>query len=243
MMRPAAGEPLTPEALGHVRGVTFTVPAGVFRAMLTGLQHHPGQLMHGDLGLRWHLDRAECLWRSSGLVHAGDVYALQRSPQHGLTYTVEMATLSIGRPQVWQLLALTAGPAPPAPPTLQVVLGSGLPAPIQIVVSRGQVQPPYAQILYYQTTDCTGTPALYSGAGPLPRGQILGSVLYYPTSPRTADRPFMSTETEQTPCGGTPTPRGTCCTTQARSESPADAASIPLSTLGLTLPFTVVASP
>lgn len=125
MTRPSAVTPLTPEALGHVRGVTFTVPAGVFRAMLTGLQRHPGQLIHGDLGLRRHPDRVEFLCRSWGLVHAGDVYAHQRSPQPSLTYTVETATLAIGRPQVWRLLALTAGPAPPAPPTLQVVLGSG----------------------------------------------------------------------------------------------------------------------
>lgn len=116
---------LTPEVIARAKGVSFVIPFGFLREILSSLLLRPYHLAEGELGVRVNKKRIELLCRSFVIVHEGDAYAARRDRTRGLSYSLAFSPVPIGRPQVWRLLALSAWSDPPERPALQVLLGSG----------------------------------------------------------------------------------------------------------------------
>jgi hypothetical protein len=128
----------------------------------------------------------------------------------------------------------------------QVVLsGAALTVPIQIEVIDGQIasfSPPSSDSVFYDAADCTGPPFIRFGGGPLPRGQLIGDVLYYATAAQVM-RSYGSREQVEASCGGTPTPRGTCCRVESSTTFSSTATAVALTALGIALPLALEARP
>jgi len=126
----------------------------------------------------------------------------------------------------------------------QVVLVPPLtPIPIQIEVIDGAIAPgEFPDIVRYAAADCTGTAFVRDGGTPLPFAHLIGDTLYFATALPTSTS-FGSVETEDDPCTGTPTARGTCCKVQATTVPGSPATAIPFATLGITQPLTVEPRP
>jgi len=127
----------------------------------------------------------------------------------------------------------------------QVVLThASLPGPIQVEVAGGVIVPGiFADAVYYESADCSGTGFVREGGSPLPRAELVGDTLYYATE-EPVSHDFSSIETETAPCtGGTPTARGTCCRAQSQTLRGAAASAVLLATLGITEPLDVVPRP
>ena len=128
----------------------------------------------------------------------------------------------------------------------QVALAhDALAVPVQVKVANGTfADGVFAARVYYEASDCTGTPFIRGGGSLLPRGQLVGTVLYYSTQAPVMGSSFGSQEAVDASCsGGTMTTRGACCRAQASSTAAGAATGVPLSTLGITLPLTLEARP
>lgn len=126
MTAPSAQQkPLMLETIRNAKGVSFSIPFGFFRQILSALLRRPYHLAQGQCGLQVRKDRVELLCRSFGILHEGDAYRTRRNGMKGLSYSLAFSTVPIGRPQVWRLLALSAWGDPLERPALQVLLGSG----------------------------------------------------------------------------------------------------------------------
>jgi hypothetical protein len=130
----------------------------------------------------------------------------------------------------------------------QVVLThDALTVPIQLNVQDGAIgEGSFTDRVFYDASDCTGTPFITESGSPLPRGQLVGDLLYYSTEVGPLlGTSFGSTERDDDPScsGGMMTGRGTCCRTPGGTTRAGAATGVPLSTLGITLPLTVEPRP
>lgn len=122
-----------------------------------------------------------------------------------------------------------------------VVTLPGVDHPVQFVVAHGEFSREIPASVYYQSSDCTGTPFVAGSSGPVPPVLVVGSVGYYSTK-----APNLLTvgsleypRSEKCSSGNVDTGRGTCCQQVVTQSHGAPAQTVAIASLGVTPPFTV----